>query len=236
MGTMTRVWLFYCGKAGLELRNFNRVSRLGNSSFPPEKFPQKGFIGIGWDRLGDLSTYSKPGVDPAWQLTRYLEDFRRYYGRHEDGKQKGEEKRPAPLGAVARQLWNFAFKMEVGHIIICPFRENGRQYMLRGLVTGIYEYSPGLKEFRDLPDRTYVHIREVAWTNIFEKQNPSNKEWDLIKMCLPRKPVTLSDATAQAEKTIRELRLDENITKPLQQVEHQFRLCNDDYAIIGGGR
>lgn len=99
-----------------------------------DDFRRRGVMGLGWSKLGDLSSYeSKEDM-----RTKLQEE----YGG--DGSQSNS----------ALAVWQFSHEMEPGDIV---FAKRGlKQIIGRGIVEGCYEFDPD--------GGKYAHLRKVRWT------------------------------------------------------------------------
>lgn len=96
------------------------------------------FIAIGWDQIGDLTQIS------TWEN---LKD------RLADGY---PDARPRAVAQWAGNLWRFEQDIQVGDIVIAPFRPDSTLNL--GVVTGDYRFDPDAPTFR--------HRRSVEWRRI----------------------------------------------------------------------
>ena len=105
-------------------------------------FHNEGIMGIGWDGVGDLSTYtSKNNVKAA--LQEMFSDNRSH---------KND----------THALWEFANKISIGDIV---FVKKGYSVVLgRGIVESEYIFDDNREE--------YKHIRKVNWTHFGEWEDP----------------------------------------------------------------
>ncbi|MDO5629968.1 MAG: hypothetical protein Q4G43_16775, partial [Mobilicoccus sp.] len=97
---------------------------------------EQGFISVGWDAMPDLRTI---GDD----MTRMKECV---HDRHPSGK-------PGAIPIWAGVLRRFAFEIQIGDVIIAPYRPDSTLNF--GVVAGGYEYHP------EVP--THRHRRRVSW-------------------------------------------------------------------------
>ena len=107
-----------------------------------EEFYNAGIMAIGWDKIGDLSTYdSKDAMKQAM-------------------KAKMDPNRPYKMAAHA--TWQFANEMNPGDIV---YVKKGMHIVIgRGVVESDYIYDPNRKDF--------VNTRRVKWTHKGEWEHP----------------------------------------------------------------
>lgn len=114
----------------------------GNNADKWEEFYKEGIMAIGWEEIGDLSSYdSKEAMKQAM-------------------KAKIDPTRPYTMAAHA--TWQFANEMKPGDIV---FAKKGMYLIVgRGVVESDYIYDANRDE--------YVNIRKVRWTHKGEWQHP----------------------------------------------------------------
>ena len=107
-----------------------------------DEFYNAGIMGIGWDKIGDLSVYnSKDEMKQAM-------------------KEKIDPSRPYKNAAQA--TWQFANEMKPGDIVFV--KKGMHQVIGRGVVESEYEFDPERSR--------YKNIRKVNWTHKGEWQHP----------------------------------------------------------------
>ena len=107
-----------------------------------DEFYNAGIMGIGWDKIGDLSVYnSKDEMKQAM-------------------KEKIDHSRPYKNAAHA--TWQFANEMKPGDIVFA--KKGMHQVIGRGVVESEYEFDPERSR--------YKNIRKVKWTHKGEWQHP----------------------------------------------------------------
>lgn len=110
--------------------------RAGRNAVLAQEFEEKGYVGVGWTRLGDLSSLSaKKDLEEA---------HKKAYSNEKIGKERLDR------GMLSR----FRFAMKVGDSVI-TYNSELRKYLV-GEITSDYRYksdSPG----------GYNHIRDVEW-------------------------------------------------------------------------
>ena len=107
-----------------------------------DEFYNAGIMGIGWDKIGDLSVYnSKDEMKQAM-------------------KEKIDPSRPYKNAAHA--TWQFANEMKPGDIVFV--KKGMHQVIGRGVVESEYEFDPERSR--------YKNIRKVNWTHKGEWQHP----------------------------------------------------------------
>jgi MoxR-like ATPase/predicted RNA-binding protein with PUA-like domain len=100
-----------------------------------EEYYQEGTMGLGWNKIDDLTNYKT--------IDDYKEPLKQYYGVQTSHKQE------------ACMLYNFAYDMKPGDIV---FAKKGRSMIVgRGVVTSDYYYD---KQHEDHP-----HLRKINWTD-----------------------------------------------------------------------
>jgi restriction system protein len=98
-----------------------------------------GFVSIGWEKIGDIS---KIGPDrEALKLAQ---------------KTAYPETKPGAIPVQAGTLYRFAFGIEIGDVIVAPYRPDSTINI--GVVTGPYQYLP------DAP--LHPHRRPVQWKKL----------------------------------------------------------------------
>lgn len=107
-----------------------------------DEFYDAGIMGIGWDKIGDLSVFNSK----------------------EEMKQAMKEKidPSKPYKNAAHATWQFANEMKAGDIV---FAKKGMHRVVgRGVVESGYEFDPARSQ--------YKNIRKVKWTHKGEWQHP----------------------------------------------------------------
>jgi restriction system protein len=106
-------------------------------------FLKKGFIAIGWPRVGDLR-----------HLKTDREDFKaKLVASYPDGK-------PGSIPLNAGQLFRFVHEMKVGDVVVYPSKRARRIWI--GEVTGEYKYDPSL-------ETEYPNLRPAKWLKDFPR-------------------------------------------------------------------
>src|ERR1044072_6759220 len=116
---MGNVWMVRAGEGGYLIDEFAR-----------------GYVGIGWDKLDDLSTIGSR--DDLYKL---------YVKTYPNGN-------PARVNGAVAMVYKFCSVVKVGDKVI-TYDPNKREYLV-GTVTSDYLYNPD--EIKDYP-----HIRKVEW-------------------------------------------------------------------------
>ena len=101
-------------------------------------FLSKCFIGIGWNKVGDLS-----------QLSANREAFKTAVAKAYPNK------KPGAIPNNAGQLFRFSHEIQIGDIIAYPSKRD-RQIHL-GKIVGDYQHNPAIEP-------GYPHMRKVQWT------------------------------------------------------------------------
>lgn len=105
---------------------------------------EEGMIAMGWDDIGTLSSFSdKDGIKAALQ-NAYPDDSTR------------------TIGSAAACLWSFANDLDVGHIIVCPDRDDNLYYI--GSVDSLYYHVPNPAD-----DCPFTNRRKVDWLMTLRK-------------------------------------------------------------------
>lgn len=110
--------------------------RAGRKAFLIQEFEEKGYVGVGWEKIGDLSRLSS------------REDLTKVYAEAYADDKLGKQR--INLGQIAR----FRFDMKKGEWVV-SYNPEVRVYLI-GEIISDYEYisnSPG----------DYNHIRKVKW-------------------------------------------------------------------------
>jgi len=110
-----------------------------------EDFRNKGFVGIGWAEMGDLTR-----VSDMDQLRHLVE--MEYRGS------------PQSIGQAAGMMWNFAKEFAIDDIVLAP--DPSRGTVLIGRIIGAYEYKPSWDD-----TCRYLHRRAVEWLAEPERAN-----------------------------------------------------------------
>lgn len=120
--------------------------RAGESGYLIDEFINKGIIAIGWNDLGDLSSYkNKEEIKQA---------IRNTYPKFKKGK----------VRSTAGQLFRFCFEFNKGDYAI-TYNTEKRIYHI-GKIKSSYKYKESI-----IPDMN--HIREVKWSEKIERDNLS---------------------------------------------------------------
>jgi 5-methylcytosine-specific restriction protein B len=97
-----------------------------------EEYYQEGTMGLGWNKIDDLTNYKT--------IEDYKEPLKKYYGDQTSHKQE------------ACMLYNFAYDIKPGDVV---FAKKGRSMIVgRGVVTSDYFY--------DKSRENHPHLRKVA--------------------------------------------------------------------------
>lgn len=108
----------------------------GDNASKWDEYYNKGVMGIGWGKIGDLSEF-----DNKEQMK---DRMKRAYGREYSYKN------------AALATWQFANEIQIGDIVFV--KKGMHQIIGRGVVTGDYYYDSDA-------DAEYGHIRKVTWTH-----------------------------------------------------------------------
>ena len=100
---------------------------------------KEGFISIGWDKIGDISK-----IGPDREALKMAQ------------KTAYPETKPGAIPVQAGTLYRFAFGIEVGDVVVAPYRPDSTINI--GRVTGPYHY------VADAP--THPHRRRVQWKKL----------------------------------------------------------------------
>jgi len=167
------VWGVFVGDHGDQLEIFNSKS----GPFPPEP-GTKGYIAIGWPRIGDLSMFRDNYPD-------YIEKFRRLYMEDDMSERTFMTKANMP--------WYFAFSMKQGDWVICPSSAVG--LLMVGKITGDYQtdYDGELElDGKKRPD--FVHVRKILWMHIIEDSDPRHEHlYRIGQLTVSRPNITYDD-------------------------------------------
>ncbi|MCL6559960.1 MAG: restriction endonuclease [Firmicutes bacterium] len=106
-------------------------------------FLKKNYIGIGWDKLGDLSKL-KP--DREAFKAKVAECY--------------PDKKPGAIPNNAGQLYRFVHEMKDGDIVVYPSKSDREVHI--GQVVGPYKYDP-------VVGKGYPHLRPVKWLRSFPR-------------------------------------------------------------------
>lgn len=116
--------------------------RAGEGGYQAANFEHTGYIGVGWDGLGDFSSLTTLDGMRAAMKNAYPE-----------GK-------PGWLAASAGMAFKFRNVIASGNRVV-SYDPQRREYLV-GTVVGDYEYRPGI-----LPD--YNHVRKARWDGRVER-------------------------------------------------------------------
>ncbi|MEW5898927.1 MAG: restriction endonuclease [Bacillota bacterium] len=108
-------------------------------------FLKKNYIGIGWDKLGDLS---KLKADREAFKAKVAECY--------------PDKKPGAIPNNAGQLYRFVHEMKDGDIVVYPSKSDREVHI--GQVVGPYKYDP-------VVGKGYPHLRPVKWLHSFPRTN-----------------------------------------------------------------
>jgi 5-methylcytosine-specific restriction endonuclease McrBC GTP-binding regulatory subunit McrB len=115
----------------------------GENAYRWDDFTKHNLIGIGWDDVGDMSSFeNKAAVAKTLTST---------YEKYSDANQ--DKKNPQ---RVAGMLWKFYKEISVGDIVFA--RQGLNQIIGCGIVKSDYKFDPSRDE--------YQHVRDVEWTHI----------------------------------------------------------------------
>lgn len=100
-------------------------------------FLKKGYVAIGWDRMGDLS---KLKADREAFKARIVEVY--------------PDKKPGAIPNNAGQIYRFAHEIKVGDTVVYPSKRDHQVHL--GQIEGDYQ-------FDDKLEPGYPHLRKVKW-------------------------------------------------------------------------
>src|SRR5689334_3790431 len=109
---MTAVWGVAVGERGDHLPVVN-----GKAPFPPKEGAD-GLIVVGWPAVGDMRIWEN-------NYNAFMTAFRKVYA---------DQRNKAVQTNAAHQIWNFAFEMKDGDLVICPCSSHG--WLLIGEISG----------------------------------------------------------------------------------------------------
>lgn len=119
--------------------------RAGEGAYLIEEFA-RGLVGIGWDKLSDLTTLNSRN------------DLRELYAR------AYPEEKPLKAGGAVAMVYKFRSTIKVGDKVI-TYDPTKREYLI-GTIKSDYAYEPaGIKD--------YPHIRKVEWEGRVNRDNLS---------------------------------------------------------------
>lgn len=110
--------------------------RAGRSAALVQEFEEKGYVGVGWTEIGDLSS-----ITSRSELEKI---HRETYKDHKPGKERLDR----------GMLLRFRFEMKTGDYVL-TYNPEFRQYLV-GEIKSDYKYSPN-------SPGNYNHIRDVEW-------------------------------------------------------------------------
>ena len=157
MGT---VWGLAVGERGDHLPIVN-----GRAPFPPKEGTD-GQVVIGWPAVGDMTIWED-------KYNAFWAAFQKVYS---------DQANKAAQRNAANQVWNFAFEMKEGDLVICPCSSEG--YLLIGEVS-----APYFVNFDALPGKRgdFVHYRPVRWQHVIPKHDPRHSQLNRIGMSVVAK-------------------------------------------------
>lgn len=122
------------------------VLHIGNDHETALQARDKGFVCIGWTKLGDLSRFKtrealKEAMAKAWP-----------------------EWKPKTVSSCYGQVWRFAHEIKVGDPVVLPIKAT-REIAI-GRVSGEYRFSG---EGSDLFARDYANVRDVQWLKVVQR-------------------------------------------------------------------
>jgi len=119
------------------------VLHMGNDQETALQARDKGFVAIGWSKLGDLARFKtrealKEAMAKTWP-----------------------EWKPKTVSSCYGQVWRFASEIKVGDPVVLPIKAT-REIAI-GRVSGQYRFSG---EGSDLFARDYANVRDVEWLKV----------------------------------------------------------------------
>lgn len=117
----------------------------GNGAIKWNDFYEKGVIGIGWNKLGDLRQYkTKRAINDAMKM---------YINPNSSNKN------------ATHATWQFSGEMKPGDVV---FVKKGKHQLIgRGIITSEYYYDESI-------DDDYANFRNINWTHIGEWEHPGH--------------------------------------------------------------
>jgi restriction system protein len=100
-------------------------------------FLKKGYIALGWDRMGDLNKLS---ADREAYKSKVIECYPEY--------------KPGSIPGQAGQLFRFTHEMKTGDIVAYPSKRDRQVHI--GKIVGPYKYDPSLEQ-------SFPNLRKVDW-------------------------------------------------------------------------
>jgi hypothetical protein len=146
------IWGVFVGNRGCELPTFSSP----NNIFPPEKGTE-GYVAIGWAEVGSMKLYENNYND-------FIAKYRIVYAQSRSTE--------GALKTQANMVWNFAFEMKEGDIIITPSSSTG--YVLIGKVISEYisNFDDHLNLHKSAKERTnFFHLRKVEWLYVINSED-----------------------------------------------------------------
>ena len=111
--------------------------RAGKTGEADQLFLNKGYVAIGWVKMGNLGTLPP---DREVFKTKYVEAY--------------PDAKPGAVPTSAGQAFRFVHEMKKGDLVVYPSKKDQQIHL--GRVTGAYEYKPRL-------DREFPQMRRVKW-------------------------------------------------------------------------
>lgn len=198
---MSNVWMVRAGEGGYLVEEFAR-----------------GYVGIGWNKLGDLSTLGSQ------------DDLHRLYvGAFPNEK-------PTKVSGAVAMLYKFRSAIKVGDKIL-TYHPTKREYLV-GTVTSDYSYKPN--EIKD-----YNHVRKVEWEGRVSRDSLSassrnslgstltlfsiNEDvWSDIQSSLSGKQVTTEETRITEEKEELEQIREDVESKAHELIKDKILALNED--------
>lgn len=146
------IWGVFVGSRGCELPTFSSP----NGIFPPEEGTE-GYVAIGWAAVGSMMLYENNYDD-------FIEKYRTVYSQSSSTE--------GALKTQANMVWNFAFEMKEGDIIITPSSSTG--YVLIGKIVSKYisNFDDQLNLHKSTKQRTDLfHLRKVEWLYVINSED-----------------------------------------------------------------
>jgi restriction system protein len=100
-------------------------------------FLKKGFVAVGWDRMGDLGVLKPNREAFKAKVAAAYPDYK-----------------PGAIPTAAGQLYRFVHEMKVGDMIVYPSKHDRHVHI--GRIEGTYKYDPSL-------EHSYPSLRPVKW-------------------------------------------------------------------------
>ncbi len=197
---MSGIWMVRAGEGGYLAKEFAR-----------------GFVAIGFDKLGDMSDVSAQDSIRANFIAAY------------------PDARPNEIGNPVAIFYKFRTVLNVGDTVMTYVPES-REYLL-GKVASDYYYKPG-----EVPD--YNHVRKVLWEGRVSRDaltatsrnslgstltmfSINDDVWADIQGALSGTPVTSLDDTEEEEKKELQQIKEDNIAKARELIKDKILKLND---------